>query len=108
MKHIKDGALVAGLQPLMLDTSLRLAVLFHELGFDFVLTEGTGGAHRADSLHYRGYAIDVRSRDIPEAERVHVRDAARRLLGPDYDVILESDHFHIEYDPRHDGGKALT
>lgn len=63
------------------------------------------GVHRKDSLHYKGRAIDLRVRDV-RVEDVKARfvPAARLLLGPDFDVIFEGDHVHIEYDPAPDGG----
>lgn len=58
------------------------------------------GVHGKDSLHYKARAIDLRIRDV-EHPRVGVFcKMARNLLGEDYDVVLEGDHIHIEYDPK--------
>ena len=107
MKHVKDGAKTEGLKPPIVDAICQLVLLFDQYGVAFVLTEGTGGQHKAGSLHYRGYAIDVRTRDFPEWQLPHVLDDIDKTLGREYDVIQEVDHFHIEYDPDHDGGKKL-
>jgi len=49
------------------------------------------------SAHYRGDAIDVRSRTV--ADPVVTRQAIADLLGADFVVILESNHFHIHWSP---------
>jgi hypothetical protein len=107
MKHVKDGARTEGLKPPIVEAMLLLCVLFHEYEVDFVLTEGTGGRHKEGSLHGRGYAIDVRSRDFPQWQQPLVLDHIHKTLGFDYDAIQEIDHFHVEYDPEHNGGKNL-
>lgn len=74
--------------------------VFGQYGIAPVITSGTDGTHRATSLHYSGDALDFRRWD---ADRVgvtqEVLNGLRYYLGDAYDVILESDHFHIEYDP---------
>src|SRR5688572_25263515 len=104
MKHVKDGAVTTGLKPPIVDAMLQLCVLFRTYGVDFVLTEGSGGKHKVGSLHGRGYAIDVRSRDFPQWQQPHVLDDIHKTLGRDYDALQEIDHFHVEYDPDHNGG----
>jgi hypothetical protein len=107
MIHVKDGAQLQGLKPVMIDAAIRLALLFHSYGVVFVITEGVGGKHKENSLHYRGYALDLRSRDFPQWQQPHVLDDIHHTLGREFDAIQEVDHFHVEYDPDHDGGKRL-
>lgn len=107
MIHVKDGAECCPLKPVLLDALLRLAVLYHQHEIVLVVTEIGGGKHKTGSLHYRGYAADLRTRNIPAWQVPLVLDAMQRELGYDWDVIQETDHFHIEYDPDHDGGKRL-
>lgn len=64
---------------------------------DIVITSTTGGQHVPGSKHYAGRAIDVRTRNWIEPQAV--AEAVATVLGPDFDVILESDHLHIEFDP---------
>ena len=69
------------------------------------ITSICDGEHGANSLHYAGYAFDVRTRynlasdqwttSIKKQLVKGVRDA----LTSDYDVILECDHIHVEYQP---------
>lgn len=81
-----------------------------------VVTSASDSVHSVNSMHYIGRAFDLRCfGDRPGGlrdpsggdvtERVQ-RDLAelwtRRLgvfLSSDYDVILESDHIHVEHDP---------
>lgn len=56
------------------------------------------GDHKAGSLHYRGRAFDLRVRDVVPERRKAFRDALRRALGPEYDVVLEPSHVHVEWD----------
>ena len=63
-----------------------------------VITSARDGDHRPGSMHYQGDAIDLRSRNLPDA--FSARDRLQTLLGDEYDVVLEADHIHVEYDPR--------
>ena len=67
-------------------------------GSELVLTSVNDGKHMDDSLHYKGCAFDVRTWHISGREMQVITDL-KRELGPDYDVVLEKDHLHIERDP---------
>ncbi len=108
MKHIKAGVECTVLKPVLLDALLQLAILFQAYDVVLVVTSLTDGKHKPGSLHYRGYACDLRTRDIPAWQLPHLLDDIHRTLGREYDAIQEVDHFHIEYDPDHDGGKRLS
>lgn len=68
------------------------------------LTSVDDSTHGSNSLHYSGNAIDIRTRNIPggytgeKAKLIHAAIKAR--LGKEFDVVLESNHIHIEYDPK--------
>lgn len=54
------------------------------------------GVHGEHSLHYQGRAVDLRVLDF-----AHVWAAALTArLGPGWDVVLERDHLHVEYDSK--------
>ena len=63
---------------------------------ELIITSTYEGTHSAGSLHYANLAVDIRRANNPDA----VRQEIKRGLGADYDVILENDHIHIEYDPK--------
>lgn len=66
--------------------------------YEVTITSGRDGKHMQGSKHYLGLAIDIRTRDMKNQERV--LNSVKKILGSLYDVILESDHMHIEFDPK--------
>ena len=67
---------------------------------EFVVTSVCDGKHMQGSKHYEGLAMDIRTREIPEAMLKPCLDEMKEALGPQYDAILEGDHFHVEHDPK--------
>jgi len=65
-----------------------------------VLTSTYDGTHSTGSLHYSNDAVDVRIPRAPMEEVVQAVEDLKRILGKDYDVLLESDHIHVEFDPK--------
>lgn len=67
-------------------------------GEDMVVTAlvGAPGEHVQGSLHYVGLAADIRLSSKGAIALVHM---LRVELGPWCDVILETDHIHIEFQP---------
>jgi hypothetical protein len=66
-------------------------------GSEFVITSVVEGEHKRASLHYTGCAADLR-RPAIGAETLVARLTA--ALGDDFDVIFESDHIHVEFQPK--------
>lgn len=108
MLSIKPGASVRGLRA---ETLLGLMVaysVFDKFGIDMTLTEGEGSTHGYGSLHYVGLAVDIREFNVPDHLLPAVREAIHKALGNDdakgivseYDFVLESDHFHLEFQPK--------
>jgi hypothetical protein len=64
------------------------------------VTSGFEGSHSEGSLHYSGLAEDYRIRDVNPSELAEMVGKVRARLGSLYDVVLEADHLHVEYDPR--------
>lgn len=64
------------------------------------ITSGDDGKHRDDSKHYAGNALDFRIRGFLMAKAGKIRAEAQAALGRDFDLILEPDHIHAEYDPK--------
>lgn len=78
------------------------------------ITAANGPGHKVGSKHYTDEAFDFRTRniagtaaDIPRAAQqwaARIRLALGRLGSsgghPLYDVVVEVDHIHIEYDPK--------
>lgn len=62
-----------------------------------VCTSTYDGTHSVGSLHYAHAACDFR-RPIHSTSIV-VQDL-KIILSPDFDVVLEETHIHVEYDPK--------
>ena len=70
-----------------------------KLSKEIVITSVLDGKHGKNSLHYSGNAFDIRTWIYTTKELIYFVEDLTRELGKDYDVVLESDHIHIEYDP---------
>jgi hypothetical protein len=68
-------------------------------GYTLTVTSGYDGTHGAQSKHGEGLAEDYRTRDVAPATLGTMVEQVRARLGSDYDVVLESDHLHVEFDP---------
>lgn len=65
-----------------------------------VITAGTDGIHHPGSLHYLGYAVDLRTRDLPPMTINASIEELKKRLGADFDVVIEGDHLHVEMQPK--------
>lgn len=75
--------------------------IFHP--WDTVITSGTEpeSKHMDGSLHYTGYAIDLRTKHIDDKRAIPaIVVRLKTSIGPEYQFVLESDHIHIEFDPK--------
>lgn len=68
-------------------------------GREMVITSACDGTHIVGSRHFTGEAIDLRTRDLEVDVALQLRRELKALLGVAFDVVLEVDHIHIEYDP---------
>jgi len=66
-------------------------------GFEAVISSTYEGSHSASSLHYANLAVDFR---LPGKKITELVDRLKADLGPNYDVVLEKNHIHIEHDPK--------
>jgi hypothetical protein len=98
MKIKGDSVKVAGLRPEALLAMIIADQVYTRHGMAFVLTSVTDGKHSIKSLHYSGNAFDCRIYDGTDNEAL-VKEIKGKL-NIDFDVILEKDHIHIEFDPK--------
>ena len=77
-------------------------MIYASLGVQLVVTSLCDGKHGANSLHYNGLAVDIRTRNLSQAQiEIVLRGLSHALDGQiGFDVILEKDHIHIEYEPK--------
>lgn len=62
-----------------------------------VITSTYEGTHSPGSLHYQHRAFDLR---LPEVSLSAIIPKLKEALGSDFDVIGETSHIHIEFDPK--------
>jgi len=97
---LKQGVKMNLLQPQIVLGLLIISSIYKDYGYDLVLTSLSDGVHSPSSLHRLGSAVDLRTRCVGSADIVSLVSAIRRALGSDFDVILEADHLHVEYQPK--------
>jgi len=95
--EIKEGASLQGLNVTMRPVLIEWEKLCKKYNVEAVVTCGTDGAHSAGSMHYYGYALDLRTRDMTEGQKQTARQNMAVKLGLAYDVVLHRSHMHIEY-----------
>lgn len=98
--RIKAGVRVHGLRPEILLALMVAESVYRRREAELVLTCGIDGQHSRGSKHYIGNAIDLRLHNLPPGTWQEVREEIAGALGIDYDVVLEDDHIHIEFDPK--------
>lgn len=84
----------------MFSAAILVETVFKAMGAECIITSANDGKHRADSLHYVGFALDFRTRVLPDDRWHELYDKVRAALPDDYIVILEADHLHIQYQHR--------
>ena len=104
MQFKKGAKTGVSLQPEIINTFPIIDKLCAEYNVEAIITSGVEGRHKSGSKHYDGMAIDLRSRHFEGGsmgfECASFCDALRNILGPDYDVVQEDNHIHLEYDPK--------
>ena len=63
-------------------------------------TSITDGQHSVASLHYVGFAFDCRTISIDPDKVQKIVLECKRALNSEWDVVLEDDHLHVEYQPK--------
>jgi hypothetical protein len=94
---IKAGVDISRLRPEIRKKLNEIARRAWSIGkVELVITSTYEGNHSEGSLHYASLAVDIQRGPYGSI----LKDELRDKLGMDYDVCLEADHIHIEYDPK--------
>jgi hypothetical protein len=98
---MKAGTSIVGVSPEMAFGLVIIAGVFQARSVPCVVTACTDGRHGNGSLHYVGAAVDLRlpSRILGDAADLAMVQDLRAALGTEWDVVLETDHLHCEFDP---------
>lgn len=96
---LKIGVSIAGIVPALAKKFDDIDRVFIDLtNEEAVVTCGTEGTHMPGGLHPVGRAIDLR---LPgKGKNTLVTAKLVQTLGPEFDVVLEPDHIHVEHDPK--------
>ncbi len=88
------------MRPEILFAAVAAERVYEEAGHDLMITACVDGKHMAGSLHYTGSAIDLRTRNLAADEVQKLIARIKSSLGDDFDILLEVDHIHIEFQPK--------
>jgi hypothetical protein len=98
--QLKDGVVIHGNQYTnAILTAIQIAFGDHDIPVVYV-TAGSDGTHGVNSYHYTHRALDVRFWNVAVDLREAVAKTIRQYLPRFYDVVIESDHYHIEADAK--------
>lgn len=100
--RLKDDSIsLLGLSPQALFAMIVADQVAKEHGQELVITSCSEDIkHSLTSLHFSGNAFDMRIRFWSKAEIIQIRNEIAARLGRHFDVVIEADHIHIEYQPK--------
>jgi hypothetical protein len=67
---------------------------------DTFVTSANDSIHMRGSKHYTDEAVDLRIHGLDADEIKAWAAAIKKRLGRDYDIVIEKDHIHAEFDPK--------
>ena len=105
MNMIKPGVDLRGLSAVWGVAYPMIQKTFEEYGYACIVTSANDGTHLPNSLHYKGKALDFRTKHMAVMDKAKVIEAIRAVLGAQFDLVFESvglpnEHAHIEFDPK--------
>lgn|SRR5678815_2411768 len=70
-----------------------------------VVTSINDSPHGLNSLHGKGRAADIRTKQLEKTQKDWFVKAVKNVLGKEWDVVFEdegeeNEHLHIEWDPK--------
>lgn len=100
---LKQGVDLYGIRPELVAVFPIIEGICQKHGQELVITSAGDGKHSRTSLHYVGYAIDIRTRFWDREEALEITRELHQQLSQDYDSVFEGNHIHIEYQRRYHG-----
>lgn len=99
--RLKENVELGGLH-VQLHMALTVAEkVWKSFGYELTVTSTTEGDHGTHSLHYAGYAVDLRTRDVAQELVDQIASKLQsdlRSIDSRYDVVVEPTHIHVELD----------
>jgi len=112
MIRVKDNSVsLKDLKPQTVYAIMVVRDVLQKFMCETIITSVNDGVHGKNSLHYYGYAVDFRTKNIgSEADDYREEVVAgfveevKRCLGNEFDVVMEdlgedNEHLHVEWDP---------
>jgi hypothetical protein len=100
----KPGVDSDGIHPAVHYAEGVIRALYARRNFSLTATSYRDGVHLPHSLHYKGRAVDFRTRHLPTTTVALIVEEAKGILYPEgFDVVNEHEtkkHIHVEYDPK--------
>ena len=98
---LKDSTVkIQGITTELLFGLIIAGQVYKDNGQELVITSLNDGSHSETSLHYSGNGADLRTNYFTNEQTLSVAKTIKERLGIDYDVVIESNHIHLEYQPR--------
>lgn len=103
---LKPGVSLADLTPQIVLAIVIIAGVCHDFGIPCVITSVNDGVHSANSWHYKGRAVDIRTKyPVLNGREQEFAGMVKDRLGAQFDVVMEAvgednEHLHVEYDPK--------
>jgi len=103
---LKPGVISTGAQAPIWWAISQAESVWSRYGAPLVVTSLLEGQHVRNSLHPYGMAADLRIWNLPSGAAGQAARELQQALGADFQVMLESDHIHIEHQPRSGSGPS--
>lgn len=99
MYSFKPGVKIRGVRTEMVAVWPTIAQCYTDFGYECVITSVTDGKHE-EIVHILGFATDFRTRHVSGSDMPAVVKNVKARLSDEFDVVLEGNHLHVEFDPR--------
>jgi len=100
--RLKDGVNMLGVNWRLRQAMIEAERVYDRFGVELVITSLNDGRHGYMSFHYFGLAMDLRTRDFKDKKQsvdaTLVLKDELRSINPYFDVVLERNHIHVEFD----------
>lgn len=95
----KPTVSVKGIDGRLLAVIFEVNRILEKYQRELYITSICDGKHMTGSLHYKGLAFDFRYPTKDETTLRYIITELRASFDIFCDIVLESDHIHIEFDP---------
>ena len=102
--NVKKGVDISKLHVQMREALPIMASIYDKYGYSFWITSANDGKHMKGSKHYDDDAVDSRTWGIVAAGFLYIiGNEMQEMLDlhcSGYQVVIEDDHYHVEWDPK--------